>query len=148
MTRLKHFWPLTIPLGIGVFVIFGLIALVRTSTTGSDLEGALLVLALGGMGASIALSIVAVATIVAIARQWFVSFPVYALLLFVTLLPIAYFQCINQQTSLMPFLWAPLHIASPDYNNIGSVVALNSTLYVAAFAVVAAGSYAFCRRWM
>jgi hypothetical protein len=148
MTRLKHFWPLGIPLGIGVFAMFGLVALVRTSTTGSDLEGALLVLALGGMGASIGLAIVAVGTIVAIAKQWFVSFPVYAALLFVTLLPVAYFQCVNQQTSLMPFLWGPLHIAPPDLTLVGSVIALNSSLYVAAFAVIAAGSYAFCRRWM
>jgi hypothetical protein len=148
MNRLKHFWPLGIPLAIGAFLVVALLALVRSSVTGSDLEGALLVLALGGMGASIALPIVAVGTIVAIAKQWFVPFPVYAALLFVTLLPVAYFQCVNQQTSLMPFLWAPLHIAAPDFTHLGSIVALDSSLYVAAFAVVATGSYAFCRRWM
>ena len=125
MSRLKHFWPLGIPLGIGTFLVFGLIALVRLSVTGSDLEGTLLVLALAGMGASIALPIAAVGTIVAIAKQWFVSFPVYAALLFVTLLPVAYFQCVNQQTSLMPLLWG--RFTSPARTSIASARSSRST---------------------
>lgn len=148
MNRLKHFWPLGIPLGVGVLLAFALVGVVRGAVTGSELEGALFLLAFAGMAASIALPLVAVGMIVAIAKQWFVPFPIYAALLFVVLLPVAYFQCVNQQTSLMPMYWTLFHIEPPDLNDIGRVIALNSSLYVASFAVVAAGSYAFCRRWI
>jgi hypothetical protein len=147
MNRLKHFWPLVIPFALGILLVFALIGQVRGASTGSDLEGALFVLEFGGMAGTIALLLVTIGTIVAIAKQWFVPFPVYAALLFVALLPVAYLQC-TPQTSLMPLFWMPLHLEPPDLNDIGRVIAVNSSLYVASFAVVAAGSYAFCRRWI
>jgi hypothetical protein len=148
MNRLKHFWPLGIPLALGTLVVFALIGQVRGASTGSDLEGALFLLEFGGIGASIALLLLTIGIIVAIAKQWFVPFPIYAALLFVALLPVTYLQCVSPQTSLMPFFWIPLHIEPPDLNDIGRVIAVNSSLYVASFALVAAGSYAFCRRWI
>ena len=134
MDHLKKFWPLAIPFVAGVSIVAVLLTIVRGSVDSA-------------MGASIGVPLVAVGIIVAIAKQWRISFPLYALLLFVTLLPVAYFQ-VNAQTSLMPMLWVPLHIAPSDIDGVHAAIAVNAGLYLASFAVLAAGSYAFCRRWI
>ncbi len=91
---------LLVPLLLGSAVIWFTISSATASTSGTELEGALLGMALLGWGVTFVLPPMVVAIGVWALRGRRVPFPLFFIAVLIALGPVAYFQCANMQSSL------------------------------------------------
>lgn len=105
MGDVKRYWPLGIPFAPGVAVICALLVMVSHASDGTQLEGALMGEALIGIGFSLIAFPLTLAMLMALTWRTGISYRAYCALLFVATIPVAYFQCMNVQTSIMPIAW-------------------------------------------
>ncbi|HET9096352.1 MAG TPA: hypothetical protein VFN37_06795 [Candidatus Baltobacteraceae bacterium] len=98
---MKRFWPLLIPLTFGLIVVIYALAGVAYARDGTELEGAFGTLALGGMMYSLFAFPATTILLMVLVRRSPVSYPAYAGMLFISTLPVAYFQAVNMQSSFM-----------------------------------------------
>lgn len=115
-----RFWPLLVPFVFGLFVVVFTVGSVAHAQNGTELEGALLGLVLGGTLYSVFAFVATTILLMLLVRRSPVSYPGYAVMLFLSTLPVAYFQAVNAQSAFfMELAWRRLVQAPAPSAEVG-----------------------------
>jgi hypothetical protein len=137
-----RWWPLAIPFALGLAcVLIPIPMVIAAGNSGTDLEGALIIMGLLGFASVLALLWALVAAF-AIQRRDQRSLGEFVLVLFAATLPVAWLQCVNLQGSLMGLFWGFLH--PPDDGPTGMIV--RDTITYAILFIIASSCAYFAAR--
>jgi len=138
---LARWWPLSIPFVIALLAVLMpmFMVLAVQPGDGTHLEGALFMMAILGYAAALVTFPWAVIAAAVIERRDPRGFAEFVSVLAIATLPTAWLQCVNVQTSLMPFFWGWWHQV-PD-RGWTDIIVSNSAAYIVFFLVVAYLSY-------
>lgn len=138
-----NFWPMLLVFAFGAGAVLFLVHNLASASSDVAGEGAALALAIYGDILSILLPIIAFAAMIKLTRRHHLSLVPYGAILFVTLLPVVYLQCINYQSSLIPLAFPSIY---PDERDFVRFALTNTGIYIGVFLCLTAITYSFARR--
>jgi hypothetical protein len=133
----RTWWPLGIPFGLGLLSVVLTVSIPPAVLYGSDMGGTGILVAFAGWLTSAVVFIWALLVAASIAKSRQRSFGEYIAVLFIATLPVAYYQAVNDHSSLMLLVW--FWVVRPDAGSLTLVA--NSVTYLLLFCAIASAAY-------